>query len=307
MIKFSQLESFVVVVECGSINKAAEKLFVTQPTLSRVLKSLEDEMGKQLLYRKNQGVIPTKEGKILYRYAQSILDELKVINNLKKKNIDELFTELNISVYSLFIKEEIFAEFKNSYKLSEISLNIDEVTLEKLIDNVYTGASELGIAVVNDIELPLIQKNAQAKRIKILPLDVSPLYVHMGKKHPFYDKDTIVLKEMLPTTYLHLPFDLYSTLRLGMAIDDVVIKDFHRSLTINNYRIIKSILKSTDCFLFGNKWQIEELEKEGICSKQIQNCNVEMHLILMINERIDALSSETKYFIELIDKYYKNV
>ena len=110
MVKFSQLESFVAVVENGSINKAAEKLYMTQPSLSRILKSLEDEMGKQLLNRNSQGVEPTREGKLFYTYAQSILSELKVLDQLKTMDMDEISTELNVSIYSFFIQNQLFVD-----------------------------------------------------------------------------------------------------------------------------------------------------------------------------------------------------
>ena len=68
-MKNEQLRNFIKVVDCGSINKAAEQLYVSQPSLSRSIHSLEEEMGKELVIRSNRGVTltPNREIAILLR------------------------------------------------------------------------------------------------------------------------------------------------------------------------------------------------------------------------------------------------
>ena len=54
-----QLFQFIEVVDCGSINKAAEKLYISQPNLSCSIHALEEDMGKALIIRNNRGVTLT--------------------------------------------------------------------------------------------------------------------------------------------------------------------------------------------------------------------------------------------------------
>lgn len=67
------LRYFVTVVREGSITAAAKSLHVTQPTLSRQLAALEDELGHLLYQRNRKGIELTEQGVILRRYAESIL------------------------------------------------------------------------------------------------------------------------------------------------------------------------------------------------------------------------------------------
>lgn len=67
------LKYFLTVIQEGSISNAAKALGVTQPTLSRQLAALEDELGKQLYNRTHKGIVLTEQGVILQRYAQSIV------------------------------------------------------------------------------------------------------------------------------------------------------------------------------------------------------------------------------------------
>lgn len=66
---FKQLEAFVYVVKLKSFSKTAEKLYLTQPTISAHISSLEKELGVQLIVRSAKEALPSEEGKVLYEYA----------------------------------------------------------------------------------------------------------------------------------------------------------------------------------------------------------------------------------------------
>ena len=84
-MQLSQLMYFVTVAEQGSINKAAEKLFVTQPNLSKAIGNLESELKVRIFDRTNKGVILTEDGKKLYEYARTILNQMELISGLSAK------------------------------------------------------------------------------------------------------------------------------------------------------------------------------------------------------------------------------
>lgn len=73
------LKNFVAIVECGSLSKAAARVFVAQPALSQQLASLEGEFGAQLLLRSSQGVLPTEAGRVLYRHCQTLLRQIEQV------------------------------------------------------------------------------------------------------------------------------------------------------------------------------------------------------------------------------------
>lgn len=80
------LNYFIAVAECGSISKAAQKLFITQPNLSRQLQKLEEELGQKLLIRGNKNTELSDAGKLLYKRA-------KEITELASKTRDELSSD----------------------------------------------------------------------------------------------------------------------------------------------------------------------------------------------------------------------
>lgn len=72
-MEFKQLESFAAVVKCNSFTKAAEKLYISQPTISTRIRALEEELNTRLILRTTKSIEVTPEGKKLYEYAENIL------------------------------------------------------------------------------------------------------------------------------------------------------------------------------------------------------------------------------------------
>ncbi|WP_205877048.1 LysR family transcriptional regulator [Mycobacterium camsae] len=79
MLSLRQLTYFVAVVEAGSFSRAAQKIFVAQPSLSQQIASLEAELGATLLLRSTRGVRPTAQGEVVYRAALDILRRVEAL------------------------------------------------------------------------------------------------------------------------------------------------------------------------------------------------------------------------------------
>lgn len=73
-MELRQLRHFVAVVDCANLSRAAERVAISQPALTRSIKTLEDLLGVELVERKPRGVTPTEAGLALYRHAQVVLN-----------------------------------------------------------------------------------------------------------------------------------------------------------------------------------------------------------------------------------------
>ncbi|WP_321889780.1 LysR substrate-binding domain-containing protein [Paraburkholderia bannensis] len=82
-----QLRYFVNIVDYGSLGKAAEKLFVAQPSLSQQVARLEDDLGVPLLVRSPQGVKPTAAGQALYRHARLVLHQMEQLRQEVREGV----------------------------------------------------------------------------------------------------------------------------------------------------------------------------------------------------------------------------
>lgn len=304
MLKTSQLEIFQAVVDCGSLNKAAEYLNTSQPYLTRVLKDMEESLGKTLLVRGRQGVCPTRDGKFIYGYAKTIIQNLRKIEELKNMDLDQIEARLAVSLYSFFLDKEIFLKFVADNISNYIYLSLGEGNLAQLFEDLISEKSEIGIAVINDIEFPAVQSAAIAKNLHYEILDISPLYVHIGQHQRSYDQEEISMEDLLYSTYLHIPFDEYSKARLEIEIDGYKMKEFKQMMAVNNYGLMMYLLQKTDSFLFGNKWQTEVMNRNGIKSRVLKNTGIRMHLVLF--SKNGSYSRESEKIREFISMQYVN-
>ena len=70
---FKQLEAYVRVIELDSFSKAAESLYISQPSVSLYIRALEKDLQTQLLYRSTKEIIPTRAGTLFYEYAKNLI------------------------------------------------------------------------------------------------------------------------------------------------------------------------------------------------------------------------------------------
>ena len=100
----------VEVAETGSINKASEKLYVSQPNLSRAIKELEANLGVTIFDRSAKGMVLTPDGEVFVRYARSILRQVDAIEEVFSKGTTEK-KKFSISVPRASYVTDAFAEF----------------------------------------------------------------------------------------------------------------------------------------------------------------------------------------------------
>lgn len=130
-MELQELKYFLLVMECGSFSKAAERSFTTQPNISKNIASLEHTLNTTLFERKRNGVVPTAEAIALSQRLRSVLDQIDQIfrpdkqeTNIEKANEEILrigFSEnMNIDV----VASRFFAMLKNSDITRNIQLQM---------------------------------------------------------------------------------------------------------------------------------------------------------------------------------------
>ena len=165
-MELKELRYFIAVAECGSISKAAEKLFTTQPNLSRQLMKLEEETGQKLLIRGNKKSELTEAGRLLYKRATEITELVDRTHSELRSDGDEVFGTVCIGggeSYAVGLIAKAAKEVSDMFhgiKFDFFSGDTDAVT-EKL----DKGLIDFGILIepsnlekYNSLRLPLTDK-----------------------------------------------------------------------------------------------------------------------------------------------------
>lgn len=302
-MKLNELKYFIEVVDTRNISVAAKKLYISQPNLSRSIRNLEKKMGKKLLTRTPHGVEPTSTGKQLYFYAQSIQNQLLMLERLKNIDIENLVSSLHISVASLLLKDDLFLKFYNKINSIDTEICLFETTVERAIQNVIDTKSEFAIVILNDLQLPLLEKMTESNDLTLKVLDRAPVYFHIHKDHPLSNKSKIHPSELIHYPYAHLPYDFFSNLNYSLTSSGIPDNSSQKTITINNYHCMLNILRNTGAYMYGNKWQIDELSRSSICSSIVKDSTIKQNFILIKRSR-ENFSQAATIFLNILKESY---
>lgn len=305
-MKIIQLKYFIAVIDYGSINKAAERLYVSQPSLSRSIQALEHEIGKPLLVRSNHGVSMTPTGRLVYYYGQSIVNELRTLERLKGLDEKSIYSKLSVSCSSIFLKDDLVLQCYEKLISAETEIQMIETTTEEVFENVENSKSEIGILILNDLQKVIFKKMAEVKEIEYEELGSGPIYIHMNEKDPLAVKDTIRFSELIDKTYIHLPNDFFSNINKSIEINGIQLSAFPNVLIMRNYHTMLSIAKHTSSFLIGHKWQIEELKHSHMKSMLLEDNKIQKYFVI-IKRKNHVLSSAGRIFLDIIHETYDEI
>ena len=143
-MNFLHLKYAIMVAETGSISKAAEKLYVAQPNVSRAIKELESDLNITIFERNSKGMIVTPEGEQLIHSAKRILRQIddmeKIFKYQKKKNV------FSISVPRASYISDAFVEFSKCLNnIDSAEVYYKETNAYRVINNVINEEYNLGI------------------------------------------------------------------------------------------------------------------------------------------------------------------
>ena len=153
-----QIEIFCTLIKLRSFSKAAEALYLTQPTVSGHIKNLEDELGVKLLDRLGKRVVPTEAGMLFLKHGQKLL----ALRDHARQEIDELSGKVGgllkiggSTIPGAYILPSFIGAFKKKYSSASIQLYIDDTA--KVAESVVNGDLIIGVvgARVGDSRLEM--------------------------------------------------------------------------------------------------------------------------------------------------------
>lgn len=190
-----QLHYLITIAETNSMNKAAEQLYVSQPSLTSSMKELEKELGISLFYRSGRGVTLTNEGTEFLLYAKQIYGQYEtVLEKYEKGGTRKKKFGVSTQHYSFAVKA--FVDMANEFDMSRYEFAIRETMTAEVIRDVSTMKSELGILYLCDFNRKSIEKLLKSANLKFYHLIECQAYVYLWKKHPLAGEKSICLEQL---------------------------------------------------------------------------------------------------------------
>ena len=296
-MELKTLKYFVMIVREQNISKAAERLYLTQPTLTKQMQELENELGAKLFERGKRKITLTEDGLFLYKKAQEIIDLETITKNSFQNKDKKINGEISIAcgeTYAMNYLLQIYKKIHEENPLITISLfsGNDEDVREKLNNGLAEFALFIGLTNLdnyNFIKLPLsetwgllMNKNSQlAKKETIksedlsnLPLLVSRQVYRANELSGWLNKDLSKLNiigtyNLLYNASLMVKEDSVYAVTIDKLLKDdnkVVFKKIEPDLTSNIYFAWKKyqvLSKAGQLFLDELNKKIEKENKNS--------------------------------------------
>lgn len=192
-----QLYYAITIADCGSMNKASEKLFISQPTLTGSVKDLEKEIGISIFLRTHKGVIPTAEGEDFLSRARQIYSQMQLLSD-RYADKSTLRRRFGVSTQHYSFAVKAFVDMAKQYDISEYDFAIYETETMNVINDVGSLKSEIGILFMNNLNRRAISKLLEKNELVFHELIKCRAYVYLWKHHPLAGEKSIGLEQLAP-------------------------------------------------------------------------------------------------------------
>ena len=296
-MNIQQLRYVVAIANSGTFREAAEKMYVSQPSLSISVRDLEKELGFKIFRRTSSGTFLTRRGMEFYEKAQELVKGFDIFQN-QYANPEEEKDEFSIaSQHYDFLPPTItaFSERYPDYK----NFRIFESTTVQILDEVAQGHSEIGIIYLNNQNKKGIMQRVEKLGLEVIELLPFHTHIYLREGHPLAKKDELVMEDLvdLPTVRFTQEKDEY----LYYSENFVDTSSSSQMFNVTDRATLNGILERTDAYATGSGF-LDSDSVNGITVIRLKD-NLDNHMVFVKREEVE-LSQAGNLFVEVMQEYF---
>ena len=196
-----QLRYVVTVAETGTITEAANKLYISQPSLTNAIHELEKEMNIVIFNRTNKGISLSKEGDDFLGYARQVQEQASILEDRYKENSGGK-KQFCVSTQHYSFAVNAFVDLIQEYGQEAYDFSLRETQTYEIIEDVAKMRSEIGILFLNDFNESVIRKILKSHDLAFHPLFVAKPHVFISRNHPLAKKKVVTNQNLENYPYL---------------------------------------------------------------------------------------------------------
>lgn len=296
----------LTIADCGSMNKASEKLFIVQPTLTSAIQELENELGLTIFLRTRKGVIPTPEGKEFLDDIRNFYSHYNMVMQ-KYEGEGDYKRKFGVSTQHYSFAVKAFTEMAKKYDMKEFDFAIRETQTKKVLTDVGSLKSEIGVLFMSSRNRKTIEKIMKDEELEFHPLIKCRAYVYLWGAHPLANEKTISFEQLEPYPCLSFEQDeeeyYFAEEILSENVYPQTIKVTDRStmlnlmVGLNGYTLCSGIISSD---LNGDGYVVVPFKEDD----ENPNSIMEIGYVTKKNSMLSRLGEE---YIGELNKYLEHV
>jgi DNA-binding transcriptional LysR family regulator len=253
-LTLQQLKYVIEVANRGSINEAAKRLFITQPSLSNAIRDLEEELQLTLFDRSNKGISLSKEGVEFLSYARQVVEQAELLES-RYLNAKPSPQHFSVSTQHYAFAVNAFVSLVREHGLDEYELALRETKTYEIIEDVKSLRSEIGILYLNEFNEKVINKMLKAANLQFNSLFTAEPHVFISIKNPLANQKMVTIEQLQQYPYLSFDQGEYNSFHFSEEIlstmshkKSIRVHDratlFNLLIGLNGYTISTGVLSS---------------------------------------------------------------
>ncbi len=296
-ITLQQMEALICIIEERTFSGAARKMSLTQPSLTKHIKNVEDLLGARILNRRSRGITLTPEGKILYDYAKRILklrEEAKEkIQRVGENETGNIFICAS-TIPATYILPRVLSDFRKAHP--DIRFFMQNADSDEVIEMITGSRGEVGF----------VGKDPRSSRLHAEALWKDRLVLAVPAGHPFAKKGSVTLSELSQE-----PFIVRERGSATREVFEEYLRD-QKKLTLARFNIIsevgsseavkESVLAGLGVSVISIHAIAREIDGGLIVEVPLKGCGIERYFYLIYRRQF-ALMHHHKLFLDFIKNY----
>ncbi len=298
-----QVHYLIVIAETNSLNKAAEQLYVSQPSLTSAIKELEKELGVTLLYRSGRGVTLTNDGVEFLLYAKQLYSQYEAV--LEKYGMGGAHKKkfgVSTQHYSFAVKA--FVDMAKEFDMSRYEFAVRETRTAEVIRDVSTMKSEIGILYLCDFNRKSMEKLLKSASLEFHHLIECQAYVYIWKKHPLAKEKTIQFEQL--NGYPCLSFEQGENSSFYFAEEILSTNEYSQVIKANDRATMLNLMVGLNGYTLCSGIICEELNGSDYIAvpfqEDEQNPNSVMEIGYVVRKNT-ILSKMGELYVDKLKKY----
>lgn len=293
----------LTISKTGSMNKAAEKLYISQPTLTAAIQELEAETGITIFNRTSRGVTVTKDGQEFLEEARQLYQQYVMLSERYDGN-GQKKGHFSVSTQHYSFADKAFVETVRKFGYDKYELAIKETKTINVIHDVQESRSDVGLLYLSRFNRQYMNRLFRQAEVEFHALAVVRAYVYIYKDHPLADRDSISFEDL--KEYPCLSFDQG---REGSAyLSEEILPDlqYDRLIKTNDRATMLNLMVGLNGYTLCSGFICEELNGSDYVvvpfagDNEHQNAEMEIGYIV---RRHTVLSPIAESYIEELKSY----
>ncbi|MCC3375419.1 LysR family transcriptional regulator [Cohnella sp. REN36] len=238
-----QLKYVIEVANRGSMNEAAKRLFISQPSLSNAIKELEEDLRITIFERTNKGISLSKEGAEFLGYARQVIEQAELLEN-RYLNAKPSPQHFSVSTQHYAFAVNAFVKLVREHGQEEYELALRETKTHEIIQDVKSQRSEIGILYVNEFNAKVINRLLKDANLMFTSLFTARAHIFVSIRNPLAKHAVVTLDQLQDYPYLYFEQGEYNSFHFS---EEILSTLTHRkSIRVNDRATLFNLLIGLD-------------------------------------------------------------